>query len=75
MTSYKKMFLGTPPKFHGKSNSAIKIFGYRIFNLHLTGSRTGSDVINVGNRLLKALTGYTDSLYSKWSFVYKLLIG
>ena len=58
----QKCFKGLPLKFHGESNGAIKIFGYKIFNLHFTGSGTGSDVIDVGIRLFKALTDYTASL-------------
>ena len=57
----KKCFKGLALKFYGESNGAIKIFGYKIFNLHFTGSGTGSDVIDVGNRLFKALTDYTVS--------------
>ena len=57
----KKCFKGLPLKFYGESNGAIKIFGYQIFNVNFTGSRTGSDVIDVGNRLFKTFTGLTVS--------------
>jgi len=57
----KKCFKGLPLKFDGESNGAIKIFGYKIFNLHFIGSGTGNDVIDVGNRLFKAVTDYTVS--------------
>ena len=52
---------GLPQRFQGESNGAIKIFESLILNLLFTGRRTGSDVINVANRLFKALTGYTVS--------------
>ena len=53
--------LSTDLKFHGESNGAIKNFGYLIFNLHSTGSRTGSHVIGLRNGSFKVLTGYTVS--------------
>ena len=55
------MFQGTPLKYNGESNGAINVFGYSIFNVHFTGSKTGSDVIDDGIRIFNALTGYTVS--------------
>ena len=57
----KQCFKGLALKLYGESNGAIKMFGYKIFNLHFTGSGTESDVIDVGNRLFKALNNYTVS--------------
>ena len=39
----------------------IKNYGYYIFNEHFTESWTESDVIDVGNRLFKTITGLTVS--------------
>ena len=47
-----------PLKFQGESNGAKK-FGHINFNLYFTGSGTGSDIIDVGYRLLKDLIDYT----------------
>ena len=42
--SIEKMFQGTSLKFHAKSNDAIQIFWYKLFNLYLIGneSETGT---------------------------------